>query len=67
MADKKAEYDDPAHWHERDIICNIFESGFSFDMNEDTLGRQDRVEQGLWVTTQCPACQNDVPLHKLDD
>ncbi len=65
IADKNAKYDDPAHWHERDIICNSCECGFSFDMNEDSLSREDRGVEGVWVTTQCPACLADVPLHKL--
>jgi hypothetical protein len=67
MADKNSGYDDPAHWHGRDIICKICESGFAFDMNEDSLGRQDRGAEGVWVTAQCPRCLNDVPLHKLND
>ena len=66
MADKNAAYDDPAHWHERDIICKYCECGFCFDMHEDQLGRQDRGGEGVWVTARCPACMNDVPLHRLD-
>lgn len=66
MADKKAKYDDPAHWHERDIICHNCECGFSFDMRQDALGQQDRGDEGVWVTTKCPGCLNVVPLHKLD-
>jgi len=65
--DKNAPYDDPAHWHERDIICHNCESGFSFDMNQGSLGQVDQGDGGVWVTTQCPACLSDVPLHRLDD
>ncbi len=65
MANKKAGFDDPAHWHERDIDCKYCEAVFSFDMQEDTLAQQDRGAEGVWVTTQCPVCLNDVPLHKL--
>ena len=67
MADSKAPYDDPAHWHERDIICHHCEAGFCFDMEEDSLSQEDRGEEGVWVTTQCPACLGVVPLHKLSD
>ena len=66
MADSNAPYDSAAHWHQRDIICHNCECGFSFDMNEDSLDKQDRGEEGVWVTTQCPACSTAVPLHKLD-
>lgn len=59
-------YDDPAHWHERDIICNVCEAGFAFDKDEDALGQQDRGEEGIWVTTTCPRCLADVPLHRID-
>ena len=67
MADKNAPYNDPAHWHERDIICHNCECGFSFDMKEGTLAQVDRGEEGVWVSTECPACQMAVPLHKLED
>ena len=67
MADRNAPYDDPAHWHERDIICELCQCGFCFDMNEDTLSRVDRGEQGVWIATQCPDCLGDVPLRRLDD
>ena len=53
-------------WHEQDIICRNCECGFSFDMKEDSLAQQDRGEDGVWVTVKCPACLNDVLLHKLN-
>ena len=64
---QNANYNDPAHWHERAIICHSCESGFSIDMTNDTPGQQNRGKEGAWVTTQYPACLNPVPLHKLSD
>ena len=64
--DKNASFDDPVHGHERDIICHKCESGISFDKNQDTLGQVTR-DDGVWVSTKCPACLSDVPLHRLDD
>ena len=65
MAVQKADFDDPAHWHERDISCHACESVFSFNMHHDSLGRQDRSQEGIWVTTKCPGCRADVPFTNL--